>query len=160
MGRIRRCRRERLRCDGGEDERHQKNTGKPGQQTVPDGGDLFGAILHISRWTFHDLILSAKAVLPSNFSGIETCKPVSSRVNFNLLHELPPTSRTLPILPGQFAELVASDLIVTCPSFGISHDGVKRLAVLRLREADGLRRERFVGHVLLAVELAFLRRLR
>jgi hypothetical protein len=72
MGRIRRCRRDGLRCDGGEDERHQENTGKPGQPTIPDGGDLFGAILHISRWTYHDLIFSPKAVLPSDFSSNTT----------------------------------------------------------------------------------------
>src|ERR1022692_2754942 len=63
-------------------------------------------------------ILSAKAILPLNFSGSETCKPFSSRANFTLP---PPTSRTLPILPGQFAELVSRDLMLTLPSFGISN---------------------------------------
>jgi hypothetical protein len=69
MGRIRRGRREGLRRDGGKDERHQENTG---QQSIPDSGDLFGTILHISRWTYHDLIFSAKAVLPSDYSDNTT----------------------------------------------------------------------------------------
>jgi hypothetical protein len=72
MSRIRRCRGERLRCDGGEDDGPQENTGKPGQPTIPDGGDLFGSIFHILRWTHQALIFSAKAVLPSNFSGNAT----------------------------------------------------------------------------------------
>src|SRR5690242_1674943 len=62
-------------------------------------------------------IWRAKAILPVNFSGSVTWRPVSSRVNFNLP---PPTNRTLPIFFGQFSEVVDNDLMVTFPSAGIS----------------------------------------
>src|ERR1017187_9285402 len=72
------------------------------------------------RGHFQDWIFSANAIWPSNFSGSEMCRPFSSRVNFNLLHQLFPTSRTLPILPGHWDEPDARDLTVTLPSLGRS----------------------------------------